>query len=626
MDISKFTENLNEKIALDINRYKVINRENIIKRIRVILNQDGQSSAILVGEPGVGKTAIIEGLAAYILEADESDPLFGKIILKLDLSRINGKSEDADYAFQFGQLIEEIAVNRDKYILFIDEAHQIVGTGASEGSMQDVGNLLKPAIGRGEIQVVGATTIDEYHRSIEKDGALQRRLEEVDVPEFTPEETISVLKDTRWRFTRKHNVDISIEMVKQTVDFATRFISDKFFPDKALALLASASSTAEYNQHTELQPSDLIEVVHEKFNIPVSVLSEGVSSRLLKLEKRLKSRVIGQDEALETIVNRIWSRSAGLGDMSKPISFFLAGTTGVGKTETAKALAEGMFGSESNMIRLDMSEYKIPERAVPKFKTMLSSKVKSNPYSVLLLDEIDKADAEVLDILLQILDDGRLTDDYGRQINFKDLIILMTSNINADMVLKRDSKSEQYRTDERRYKTFISEFKNAMQTAGFRPEFISRLGNIIIYHPLIGDDIKKIVEMKLDKLNVQAKKQGFQILYKNKDLINYIPTIDEGYELNDEGKKIKSSSLVEFLLDKGYELSQGVRPLDEVINKYVETYLSNAIMTQRVMHKENVNTFLFRAFGEGPQKDRPYGNWEIAVSSIFEPQLTEGGS
>ncbi|GAK31555.1 ATPase with chaperone activity, ATP-binding subunit [Weissella oryzae SG25] len=621
MELTDFTDDLTEEVATDIERYRAFGREQITKRMRAILNQDIQSSIVLTGEPGVGKTAIVENLAVEMLNANEKDSLYGKHILKLDLTRVNdGHADMGDYAYRFGNFIAELKNHRDDFILFIDEMHQIVGTGAKEGSLQDVANMLKPALSRGEIQVIGATTIDEFHATIEKDGALMRRLEEVTVPELTEAETVELLKSIKWQFSRKQDINISDEILVNVTNFANRYISDRYFPDKAIGLLDGATSLAKMNGHSELELADLAEIVHDKFNIPMSILLESVNKRLLTLEDHLKSRVIGQDEAIGTVVNRIWSRSAGLGDMSKPLSFFFAGPTGVGKTETAKALAEAMFGSESAMIRLDMSEYKIAERAVPRFKSVLSRQVKKMPYTVLLLDEAEKADSEVMDLLLQVLDDGRLTDDYGRQVNFKDVIVIMTSNASAELILTRDAKGATYQNDPKRQKAFMEEFKSSLRGFGFKPEFIARIGNIIMFHPLQGADIAQVVDLKLQKLNKQANKQGFQILYRPKDVVKYIPTFDKGYELDSEGNKVPSSPVVDLLIDKGYELSEGVRPLDETINNLIEPVIADAIMLQRISGEPQRNTFIFRAYGEGPKayvegknETTTYGTWEVAV-------------
>src|SRR5699024_7240601 len=374
----------------------------------------------------------------------------------------------------------------------------------------DAANILKPAIGRGEIQVIGATTNHEFKQYIEADNAMERRFDKVMLDEFTPAQTKTTLQ--RIIATTTDHVTVPDSVIDTIIQFSDRYITTHFFPEKAITLLDNALVEAKMNDRSVLTTQDVASIINERYRVPMSVLTEQDNDRLFQLYERMQTQVIGQDAALKKIVTSIRVRAAGLGDMTKPLSFLLAGTPGVGKTETAKALATHYFGDERQLIRFDMSEFKFAKQSMQRFAERAAEAVKFNPYSVLLLDEIEKADPMVLDLLLQILDDGRLTNERGQTINFKDLIVVMTTNIGHQLIIERAAKSEAYRGDPQHQETFGKNFENALLGADLRQEFISRIGAIIIFEPLEIPNVKKIIDLKLSHLDKRAQRQGYHLI------------------------------------------------------------------------------------------------------------------
>lgn len=607
----------------------VIGREEETQRVLEILCRRNKNNPCLIGEPGVGKTAIVEGLAQRIILGDIPDVLKDKTVISLDLtSMVAGAKYRGEFEDRLKNAINELKRNKD-VILFIDEIHTIVGAGGAEGAI-DASNILKPALARGEIQCIGATTIDEYRKHIEKDTALERRFQPVTVGEPTKEDTLNILKGLRSNYENHHGVIITDEALKAAVELSVKYINDRFLPDKAIDLIDEGSARLKIegfkmpenllevektiekttiekkdaismqdfekaaglrdkekslkeelnkmknnwvleknNKQQILNENDVATIVARWTKIPVEKLTEGESEKLLNLENVLEERVIGQKEAIVSLSKAIRRSRVGLKDPNKPMgSFVLLGPTGVGKTEICKALASTLFGSESHMIRIDMSEY-MEKHDVSKLigappgyigydeGGQLTEKVRRNPYSVILLDEVEKAHKDVFNILLQILEDGRLTDGKGKVVDFKNTIIIMTSNIGADSLKKQSKVGFSYIEDKNTEKYeamkahMLSEFK-----AGFKPEFINRIDEIIVFHQLTEENLMKIVDILL------------------KDTMDRLKNSDISIKFTEESKK--------FLVKKGNELQYGARPLKRVITKYIEDKLSEDILGGKI--------------------------------------------
>ncbi|TYC51063.1 ATP-dependent Clp protease ATP-binding subunit [Weissella muntiaci] len=616
--IERFTTNFSKLVAQDPGKYGAFERESELRQIIRTLNQARKNSVAIVGEAGVGKTALIEELAKKIeFEPDDlPENLRAKTILGLELSALMEYQDGATFASNLYNLVDHVKADKS-IILFIDEMHELIGTGSDGNSSMDAANILKPAIGRGEIQVIGATTLEEYHEYIESDKAIRRRFSRVHLDELTTQQTLAVLNNIKADFEKRTGVNVpeGKGLLEAVVSFSDRFITTEYFPDKAVTLLDSALSEAKLNEHSLLEFDDIAEIIHEQYFVPLAVLNETDNSRLYNLLERMQGDVIGQDEALKKITNGIRVRAAGLGDMSKPLSFLLAGTPGVGKTETAKSLARHFFGGEDQIIRFDMSEFKFAKASMELFIERAAEAVKYHPYSVLLLDEIEKADPMIWDLLLQILDDGRLTDRYGQLINFKDLIVIMTTNIGHKLILDRDERSEEYKRDEASKNTFSQDFESALRGAGMRQELISRIGSVVVYSPLSDLDVLQIIDLKMAKLSAQAAKQNYQIIYKQDQIEKLIPTFAENYEeIGDE--TTGSFPLSDYLLERGYKRNQGVRPLDDVILDHVEALVAEGILEERRTGISKGHSFVFRTWGNPPDDTHPRGRWDTVVTQF----------
>ena len=604
----------------------VIGRNSEIERIVQILSRRTKNNPVLVGDPGVGKSAVVEGLAQRIVEGNIPETLKGKRLVSLDLA---GMLAGAKYRGEFEERIKtslEEVKKAKNVILFIDELHTIVGAGASEGAI-DAANILKPMLARGEMQIIGATTLNEYRKYIEKDAALERRFQPVTIGEPTKEESEQILLGLRDRYEAHHKVRITNEAIKAAVNLSDRYISDRFLPDKAVDLMDEAASKvhiqsfvappdvkaleekmtniakekeeAVKNQQFEraaqlrdeepkikaeierlrsewegsknssesvVTEEDIAQVVASWTNIPVEQMTENESERLLNLEDTLHKRVIGQDEAVKSISSAIRRARAGLKNPDRPIgSYIFLGPTGVGKTELSKALAEAMFGSESAIIRLDMSEYMEPHSVSKLIGSppgyvgydeggQLTEKVRRKPYSVVLFDEIEKAHPDVFNMLLQILDDGRLTDSQGRTVDFRNTILIMTSNVGA-----RSIKSARVGFDnskstldfEKAKENMLSELKRL-----FRPEFLNRVDDIIVFNPLNEEDTKKIVKLMMDSVEKRLAERGIELV------------------MTDEA--------LDYLAKEGFDPEYGARPLRRAIQQKVEDSLSEEILKKNV--------------------------------------------
>ena len=613
----------------------VIGREQEIRRVIQILSRRTKNNPCLIGEPGVGKTAVTEGLAQLIVSGDVPDTIKDKRVVILDLS---GMVAGSKYRGEFEERIKNVLSEvRDagNVLLFIDEIHTIIGAGGAEGAL-DASNILKPSLARGEIQLIGATTIEEYRKYIEKDPALERRFQPVTVEEPTEEQTIEILKGLRSRYEEHHNVTITDAAVAAAVKLSSRYINDRFLPDKAIDLIDEASSKVRLTVYVEprgiketeeeivalekekedavkaeayeeageikkrqekkrekiaklkekweeektsrvlfVDEGEIADVVSGWTKIPVSKLKEGETERLLKLESILHERVVGQEEAVAAVSKAIRRGRVGLKDPRRPIgSFLFLGPTGVGKTELCKALAEAMFGTESALIRVDMSEY-MEKHSVSKMigsppgyvgyegGGQLSEKVRRNPYSVILFDEVEKAHPDVFNILLQVLDDGHITDSQGHKIDFKNTIVIMTSNAGAENIVAPKHLGFASQEDETsRYNRMKSGVMDEVKRL-FKPEFLNRIDEIIVFHPLNKDHMKDIVSILLNTVGKRTKDQM-------------------SIRLN-AGDDVK-----EYLIEKGYDEKYGARPLKRTIQNLVEDKLAEAVLEGKVKEGDSV--------------------------------------
>ncbi|TDV88234.1 ATP-dependent Clp protease ATP-binding subunit ClpA [Leuconostoc mesenteroides] len=618
--LDRYTTDISAKVMSDPDKYHAYERESITRRIMVSLMKQIQNAPLLVGLPGVGKTAIVEDLARQLIDTKVAN-LQGKHLIQISLANLMKSSDGESFAHKFQAIIDELIANKDTVIAFIDEIHQIVGTGAeTSGSSLDAGNIIKPALSRDDLQIIGATTTKEFHEYVARDGALMRRFDLIEVPELSFDQTKRVLSKVALQLNNSIGVPETVQ--DRIMALSQRYITDRYFPEKAIMLLDGALSVARLDNHPTLSNQDVATIIHDDYHVPEYVINQTTDERLLNLLPRLKSQVIGQDTALEKVAMKLTNREAGLADTSKPESFLFMGPTGVGKTETAKQLALNLFGNAQNFIRFDMSEFKFAGTSLERFKDQLTTRVRHTPYAVLLLDEIEKADPEVMDLLLQVLDDGRLSDEYGRVINFKDLIIVMTTNSGATAVMNRDAKSDAVKKDKKRQANFEEQLEIALQSDGYRPEFIARIGAIIVFDVLKMADMVRIVELKLSRLNQKAQTSGFNIVFDTQEVARYIPSFDLGFEyLN--GTQEVSSPIANYIAEVGYKPSRGVRPIDDTIATYVSDPVSAAIIQKRQGLGQDFDTFIFRAIGNPPSLTSPYGEWQVVVSTAKEAANNE---
>lgn len=613
----------------------VIGRETEIKRLIQILSRRTKNNPCLIGEPGVGKTAVVEGLAQMIIEGNVPETIAEKRVLTLDLSgMVAGSKYRGEFEERIKKVIAEV-MEDGEVLLFIDEIHTIIGAGGAEGAI-DASNILKPSLARGELQLIGATTIEEYRKYIEKDSALERRFQPVTVEEPSEEEAVAILKGLRGRYEAHHHVTITDEALTAAVKLSARYINDRFMPDKAIDVIDEAASKVRLTAFVEppeikdlekeiekledqkeasirdeayekagaikkkqekkkekidkirekwqkdkdtrkqvVDEGEIADVVSSWTKIPVRKLEEGESQRLKNLESILHERVIGQEEAVTAVAKAIRRGRVGLKDPKRPIgSFLFLGPTGVGKTELSKALAEAMFGTENALIRVDMSEY-MEKHSVSKMigsppgyvgydeGGQLSEKVRRNPYSVILFDEIEKAHPDVFNILLQVLDDGHITDAQGRKIDFKNTVIIMTSNAGAESIISPKRLGFGAVADEKAdYKVMKDRVMEEVKHI-FKPEFINRIDEIIVFHPLNKGHMKDIVTIMLK-----------EIMKRTKEQMNITLSVDEAAK--------------EFLINKGYDEKYGARPLRRTIQSCLEDRLAEEILDGAVKEGDEV--------------------------------------
>jgi ATPase with chaperone activity, ATP-binding subunit len=619
-NIEKFSINLTQR-ARDNQIDPVIGRQKEIDRVIQILNRRTKNNPVLIGEPGVGKTAIAEGLAYKIVKGEVPQKLLDYEIMQLDMSSIvAGTQFRGQFETRMKNIIEE-ARKAGNVILVIDEIHSIMGAGDSQGTM-DAANILKPALAKGDIQIIGATTINEYKKHIEKDKALERRLQSVLVEEPTIQESIDIVKGLKDYYENYHKILLSDEVIEAAVKLSSRYITDRYLPDKAIDIIdevgskANLSNKAIYeiqsikgsietlkknqetatenndyekaamyktkelnleeelknlqeNEYLKVTVQDVADVIEQWTKIPVKEISVEETQKLMDLEKRLKETVVGQDRAIEVIAKAIRRNRAGISAVKKPSSFIFVGPTGVGKTQLVKSLAKDMFGSEDMIIRVDMSEY-MEKHSVSKLVGappgyvgfdeggQLTDRVKRKPYSIILFDEIEKAHPDVFNMLLQILDEGRLTDSQGGVVHFENTVIVMTSNIGTtfkNQSLGFGAQEEEYQREEQRVHDAMKE--------NFKPEFLNRIDEIVVFNRLSKDNLRKIVDIMISQLQEVVKDKGISI------------------KITDEVK--------DFIVEKGYDEKYGARPLRRVIQKYIEDEISD-IFIMNDLNKVNVLT------------------------------------
>ena len=606
----------------------IIGREEELYRTIQILSRRTKNNPCLIGEPGVGKTAIAEGLALRIANGQVPELLKDKRILSLDLTgMVAGTKYRGDFEERIKGIIDEV-INTTDIILFIDEVHTLIGAGSAEGAV-DAANILKPSLARGELQLIGATTIDEYRKNIEKDAALERRFQPVTVNEPSVEDAIEILKGIRDKYEAHHKVKITDDAIISAVNLSNRYIGDRFLPDKAIDLIDEASSkvrldsavpppeikemekrlecisgekemavnqqdferaatlrdeekelTQKYNtekakwqsddssREKQVTEKEIAQIVSEWTGVPITQMTEEESERLLRMEDELHTRIIGQEKAVKAVAKAIRRGRAGLKDPKRPIGTFLfCGPTGVGKTELTKALSQAMFGDDNAMIRLDMSEF-MEKHTVSKLigsppgyvgfdeGGQLTEKVRRKPYSVILFDEIEKAHPDVFNALLQILDDGILTDSQGRRVDFKNCVIIMTSNVGARLINEEKTSfgfvtSENDRTDEKIKEAVMGELKNT-----FRPEFLNRIDDIIVFNRLTEDDIRNIAKNLLKDLEKRMNNIEISMTFKD--------------------------SVIDFVAKAGYDKIYGARPLKRTIQSKIEDVLSEKILEKSI--------------------------------------------
>jgi ATP-dependent Clp protease ATP-binding subunit ClpC len=664
--LDQFGRNLT-KLAEEGKLDPVIGRETEIERIMQILSRRTKNNPVLLGEPGVGKTAVVEGLAARINNGEVPELLRNKQIYTLDLAAlVAGSKYRGEFEERLKKVMKEIT-QRGDIILFIDELHNLVGAGAAEGAI-DAASILKPALARGELQTIGATTLDEYRKYLERDSALERRFAQIKVDQPSVEDTVKILEGLRERYEQHHRVNITDDALAAAAELADRYISDRFLPDKAIDLIDEAASRmriksmsappvyrdleeevektrrekesaieaqefekaanlrdterqlttrkrqledewseGDSSERPDVGEEEIADIVSMWTGIPVFKLTEAETKKLIRMEEELHKRVIGQEVAITAVSKAIRRSRAGIKDPKRPSgSFIFLGPSGVGKTELARTLAEFLFGDEEALVRIDMSEY-MEKHAVSRLVGsppgyigydeggQLTEAVRRKPYSVLLLDEIEKAHPDVFNILLQILEDGRLTDAQGRTVDFRNAIVIMTSNIGASEIAKNTSigftvADETGMSYDDMKNRIMGDLKKV-----FRPEFLNRIDEVIVFHKLSKEEVKEIIDLMINRVRVQVAEHELQL------------------ELTDESKDL--------LVDKGWDPSMGARPLRRAIQRYIEDPLADEVLRQGSMVPGS--TVLVERDASGDEEDKPLKLTIVAPKKPRKPEPAE---
>ncbi|KAA5834242.1 ATP-dependent Clp protease ATP-binding subunit [Saccharopolyspora hirsuta] len=570
----------------------VVGRDAEIEQAIEVLGRRSKNNPVFVGDPGVGKTAIVEGLARRIVEGAVPWSLADVRVVSLDLAgMVAGAKYRGEFEQRFRDVMAEIRANRDSVLVFIDELHSIVGAGAGEGSM-DAGTMLKPALARGELRLIGATTVEEYRKHVERDPALERRFAPIMVEEPSVADTVVVLEGLRERYQRHHRVRIDDSALSAAAELSQRYIADRFLPDKAVDLLDQACSRVRLRRGGEVRESavfeptvvadDVADVVASRTGIPVADVSAADVERLLGLEEQLRSRVVGQDAAVAAVAEAVRRARAGLADPDRPIgSFLFLGPTGVGKTELARALAHALFGDVQRLLRLDMGEFQEKHTvsrlvgAPPGYvgygeAGQLTDRVRRQPYSVVLLDEVEKAHPDVFNTLLQVLDAGRLTDAQGRLVDFRNVVVIMTSNIGADRIVDAGADAGESAL------VVLEELR-----AFFRPEFINRIDDVVVFRPLAGEQLRRIASLLLERTAAQLSAKGVRLV------------------VSDAG--------LDWLVERGYQPEFGARPLRRVIARELDNRLASMVLGGSVSAGDQVSV------------DVVDGELSLVVSTVWEP-------
>ena len=593
LDIEEFAYDLTAA-ARDGKLDPVVGRDTEISRVIEILGRRKKNNPMLIGEPGVGKSAIVEGIAQKIASGDISAALAKKRILSLDIaSVVAGTKYRGEFEKRLKTIIKEASENPD-IILFIDEFHTIVGAGGASGSL-DAANMLKPALARGEFQCIGATTLDEFTKIVEKDGALDRRFQKIVVEPTGVAESIAILQHLRPKYEEFHGIKYTDEAVEAAVRLTDRYITDKSLPDKAIDAFDEAGSmvrlalTKKKGSGREVDAEDIATVVSKMTGIPVNKVAESEGNRIVKMREVLQARIVGQDEAVETVVRAIQRGRAGLKDPNRPIGTFLFfGPTGVGKTQLARSLAEYLFDSEENLVRLDMSEY------MEKFSVsrligappgyvgyeeggQLSERVRRKPYCVVLLDEIEKAHPDIFNLLLQVMDEGRLTDSNGRTVDFKNTIVIMTSNVGS-REMEEYGSGIGFATAGKNVETDRKAVVEKAVKKAFPPEFINRVDAQVYFHSLDKEAIERIIDIELKDLRARALEAGYKLVI--------------------------TPSAKRFVADAGYDPAYGARPLKRALVRYVEDPVSEFIISDRILVSKSREKGALRTLRVGLAPDK----------------------